>query len=82
MHRLEREVSLLRAELGARGLSVPPVSNPGAPPRLSDEARRLVDARRAAKARAAKPVGEGKGKVSSPAVATRLRRDLRDIEDT
>lgn len=75
---LRREVESLRRELAAHGVRVPAPA-PGRKPPLGEEARRAVLVRAAAKARAAKVVGGGRGAVNDPETAQRLREEAASI---
>lgn len=73
MDGLREEIRSLHRELVAQGVPVPEMDeNPGKLP-LSTEGLRKLKANLAARARSAKPVGTGKGAVSSPAVKARLQ---------
>jgi hypothetical protein len=80
--RMADEIDQLARELRALGVSAPEL-NPGAPGRtkLSDEARLAALQRAAAKARASKPVGSGKGAVADAETADRLRSEAEGSED-
>lgn len=73
MERLRAEVRYLRRELETRGLTLPPemAENPDKTP-MSPEGLRSLKQKLAAHARASKPIGKGKGAVSSPEVKKRL----------
>jgi hypothetical protein len=64
--------------LQAHGVRVPAPA-PGRRPPLTEEARRAVLVRAAAKARAAKGVGEGRGTVNDPQTAQRLREEAAEL---
>lgn len=72
LRKLEEEVRILHRELKAQGVDVPEMSeNPSKTP-LSRESLLAVKRDLAARARAAKPVGKGKGAVSSASVKKKL----------
>jgi sugar phosphate isomerase/epimerase len=74
---MERELAQLRAELRALGVTVPRTNPSGSTP-LSPEARRVARRRSAAKARAAKRVGSGKGCVRDRETKVRLSQDTHE----
>ena len=80
--RLAEEIDQLSRELRALGVTVPDL-NPARPGRtpLSPEARVAALRKSVAKARASKPGGAGKGAVSDPAVAERLRSEAEAEEN-
>ena len=73
--RLARDVEQLRQELAAFGIEIPEL-NPGERPRLSPQARVSAGRLRAALARAAKAVGEGKGAVRDEATMLRMKAEF------
>lgn len=70
--RQSEEIEQLQRELKALGVELPDLEPAGHTP-LSPEARIAAMRRAAAKARAAKTVGEGRGAVGDPEIAERLR---------
>lgn len=78
--RQAEEIALLRRELRALGVQVPD-RNPARPTKLSPQARVERMRRSAARARAAKLVGEGKGSVRDPTTADRLRQEAQQLAD-
>jgi len=74
---LAAEVKALRRELAARGVEIPMEENPGKGP-MTPEGLKALKQKLAARARAAKPVGKGKGAVSSPRVKKRLERQVKE----
>jgi hypothetical protein len=80
--RMAEEIEQLQRELRALGVQIPEL-DPAAPGKtgLSQEARLAVLKKAAAKARASKPVGEGKGAVKDEETAKRLRSGLEGDDD-
>lgn len=71
--RLRQEIQFLRRELQAQGVNVPEMAeNPEKTP-MSPEGLRSLKQKLAAHARASKPIGKGKGSVSSPKIKQRLQ---------
>lgn len=80
--RMGEEIDQLQRELRGMGISVPEL-NPASPGRtpLSAEARLAALRKAAAKARAAKPVGSGKGSVTDQETADRLSAAVEGEDD-
>lgn len=80
--RMAEEIEQLQRELRALGVQIPEL-DPAAPGKtqLSPEARLVVLRQAAKKARAAKPVGEGRGAVKDPETAERLRTGTEEAPD-
>lgn len=75
------EIEQLQRELRALGVELPELSPAGRTP-LSPQARLAALRLAAAKARAAKPIGDGKGAVSDEAVAEQLARQAEEESET
>ena len=76
VEQLTAEIRRLHRELLAQGVNVPEMAeNPEKLP-MSPEGLKALRGKLAARARAAKPVGKGKGSVSSPKVKRRLERQV------
>ena len=74
---LRQEVSRLSRELQAQGIEVPDAIRSANPAKLSPQSLRKLKQQLAARARAAKPVGPGKGRVSSSQVKRKLEKEAR-----
>ena len=78
--RQSEEIEQLQRELKALGIDLPEIAPAGHTP-LSPEARLVALRRAAAKARAAKTVGDGRGAVGDHEVAERLREQAEHEEE-